>query len=93
MESAFKASCVWCFQEFAYRVGADKYPDYILKIAYGELHEPFDETTFWLDGSLQINALEQVSFLQKVYLRTLPFNASSYDTLRIIMLAEKTPSY
>lgn len=93
LESAFKVSCVWCFQELARRVGAEKYQEYLLKTAYGELREPFEETTFWLDGSLQISAIEQVNFLKKVYLRSLPFSTSSYETLRQIMLVEKTPTF
>lgn len=93
LESAFKASCVWCFQELARRVGAEKYKAYLLKSAYGELHEPFAETTFWLDGSLQISAIEQVNFLKKVYLRTLPFSTSSYETLQQIMLVEKAQTF
>lgn len=93
LESAFKVSCVWCFQELARRVGAEKYRSYLHKTAYGELREPFGETTFWLDGSLQISAIEQINFLEKVYLRTLPFSTHAYDTLRQIMLVEQTPSY
>jgi beta-lactamase class D len=93
LASAFKVSCVWCFQALARRVGKEKYRDYLHKTAYGDLREPFDETTFWLDGSLQISAIEQVEFLKKVYLRSLPFSASSFDTLRQIMLVEQTPSY
>lgn len=93
LESAFKVSCVWCFQELTRRVGAKKYRNYLRKSTYGELREPFMETTFWLDGSLQISAIEQVNFLKKVYLRALPFNAASYETLRQIMLVEKTSAY
>ena len=93
LESAFKVSCVWCFQELARRVGAEKYRSYLRKTAYGELHEPFNETTFWLDGSLQISAIEQIKFLKNVYLRTLPFSTHSYETLRQVMLVEHTPSY
>ncbi len=93
LESAFKVSCVWCFQELARRVGAEKYRSYLLKSAYGQLHEPFVETTFWLDGSLEISAIEQVEFLKEVYQRTLPFSTSSYETLRQIMLVEQTPAF
>lgn len=93
LESAFKVSCVWCFQEFARRVGAEKYRNYLRTSVYGELREPFEETTFWLDDSLQISAIEQVAFLKKVHLRTLPFSASSYETLRQIMLVEQTPTF
>ncbi|MDZ7267883.1 MAG: OXA-198 family carbapenem-hydrolyzing class D beta-lactamase [candidate division KSB1 bacterium] len=93
LESAFKVSCVWCFQELARRVGAEKYRNYLRKSAYGELREPFEETTFWLDGSLEISAIEQVEFLKKVYQRSLPFSTSSYETLRQIMLVEQTPAF
>lgn len=93
LESAFKVSCVWCFQELARRVGAEKYRNYLRKTAYGELREPFEETTFWLDGSLQISAIEQINFLKNVYLRTPPFSTHTYETLRQIMLVEQTPAY
>ena len=39
LESAFKVSCVWCFQELARLVGAEKYRSYLRKSAYGELRE------------------------------------------------------
>jgi len=93
LESAFKVSCVWCFQELAGRVGTETYRSYLRKSAYGELREPFEVTTFWLDGSLRISALEQVNFLRHLYLRALPFSSSSYETLRDIMLVEKTPTF
>ena len=93
LESAFKVSCVWCFQQIAEKVGAEKYRDYLTKSQYGKLHEPFVETTFWLDGSLQISAIEQVKFLKNIYQRSLPFSTSSYETLRQIMVVEQTPSF
>ena len=93
LASAFKVSCVWCFQELARRTGADKYRSYLRRSAYGQLHEPFQETTFWLDGSLVISAIEQVDFLKKVYQRTPPFSRSSYETLRQIMRVEQAPAF
>lgn len=93
LESAFKVSCVWCFQQLARQVGAENYRKYLRGSAYGILHEPFDETTFWLDGSLQISAIGQVEFLKKLYQRKLRFSAPSYETLRQIMLAERTPDF
>ena len=93
LESAFKVSCVWCFQELALRVGAEKYLSYIQNTVYGELKEPFNEKTFWLDGSLKTSAMEQVEFLKKVYRRTLPFSTSSYEILQQIMLIEQTPTF
>lgn len=93
LESAFKFSCVWCFQELARRVGTEKYRTYLKRSSYGELHESFNIETFWLDGSLTISAVEQVAFLKKIYHRSLPFSTSSYETLRKIMLVEQTSTF
>jgi len=93
LESAFKLSCVWCYQVLARQIGIDKYKNYLQKLKYGVLSGPVNETTFWLDGSLKISAIEQVSFLKKIYQRTLPFSKRSYEVLKEIMLVEQTPTY
>lgn len=93
LATAFKISCVWCYQELARMVGAAKYPTYIRDSHYGELREPFDVTQFWLDGSLTISAEQQVVFLKQLATGHLPFRASSYATMKSIMLSEETPHY
>jgi beta-lactamase class D len=93
LASAFKVSCVWCYQEIARRVGGQRYVKYVQRLHYGELRQPFAETLFWLDGSLQISAVGQIRFLQKLHQRALPFKAAHYDTLREIMRVEQTPTY
>ncbi len=93
LASAFKVSCVWCYQELARRVGAKSYPRYLRQSGYGALREDFAPTQFWLDGSLLISALEQIGFLKKVVTRSLPFSEAAYGTLKKIMLAEQTPVY
>lgn len=93
LESAFRVSCVWYFQELARRVGSDRYRDYVVRCGYGELNEPFDGSTFWLDGSLQISAMEQVRFLRRLCNRDLPFRASSFETLRELMVVGNAPGY
>ncbi len=93
LESAFKVSCVWCYQQLARRVGPLKYPTYIQQSKYGQLQQPFNETEFWLDGSLTISAEQQVAFLRQIVKRKLPFKASSYDTLKKIMLTDETAQY
>lgn len=93
LESAFKVSCVWCYQQLATRVGAGPYRQYLRAANYGELTEPFELTTFWLDGGLKISAREQVDFLGRLYRRSLPFNDMSYQALRRMMLVEATPEF
>lgn len=89
LESAFRVSCVWCFQQLAAKIGAGKYKQYLAAASYGELRVPFDETSFWLTDSLTISATEQIRFLKRIYRQSLPFKASSYETLREIMLVEQ----
>jgi beta-lactamase class D len=93
LDSAFKVSCVWCYQEIASQVGARKYVFYLEQTGYGKLQSEFNPTTFWLDGSLQISAIEQINFLGKVVRRQLPFNNRAYETLQQVMLVKKTPAY
>ncbi|MBN2647747.1 MAG: class D beta-lactamase [Thiotrichales bacterium] len=93
LSSAFKVSCVWCYQKLARQIGAGKYVFHLRRSDYGILQRGFNESTFWLDGSLQISALEQVDFLRKVVNRKLPFSEKSYETLTQIMRVNKTPAY
>lgn len=93
LESAFKVSCVWCYQQIARQVGAAKYLAYVRQLNYGQLRQPFNETEFWLDDSLAISAEQQVAFLRQIIERKLPFNVNSYDTLKQIMLSEEAAQY
>lgn len=93
LKSAYAASCVWCYQELARRIGGERYRAHLAGASYGQLQEPFDETTFWLDGSLTISAREQVGFLRQVILRTLPYAVSSYEGLREVMPVEQGEDY
>jgi beta-lactamase class D len=93
LASAYKVSCVWCYQELARRIGPQKYRAHLRAADYGQLREPFDPVAFWLDGSLQISAREQVAFLRKIIRRSLPYKASSYDALRDLMVVEKNGGY
>jgi len=93
LESAFKVSCVWCYQDLARRVGMSKYPAYLRQAKYGQFREPLDGEQFWLDGSLKISAEQQVGFLKHVVERSLPYRASSYEILKTIMLVEEGPLY
>ncbi len=93
LTSAFGASCVWCYQSLARAIGAERYRSHLERAGYGALAEPFDPVAFWLDGTLTISALEQVAFLRRVILRTLPYRDSSYAGLRRVMLAETTEQH
>lgn len=91
LRSAYRVSCVWCYQELARRIGNEGYRRHLRLASYGRLGEPFSLTTFWLDGSLRLSAREQVAFLRRLVDRSLPYRAESYDTLRELMLVDSGP--
>ena len=93
LASAFQVSCVWCYQVLARRVGAKKYRDYLARLRYGNARIGEDVTTFWLDGSLQVSALEQIAFLRALSARKLPFRDAVYDALARIMILERGPKH
>jgi beta-lactamase class D len=93
LETAFKSSCVWFYQELAQGIGTAGYKAYFNRLKYGTGMPLPDLRTFWLEGDLRISAVEQVDFLKKIYRRELPFRRSSYEILKKMMLIEKAPAY
>ncbi len=93
LASAFRVSCVWCYQLVATKVGIESYKTYIRSMGYGKLPDGFDVQNFWLDGSLKISAFEQVEFLKKVYQRRLPFGKRAFIELEQVMRLEKSSKY
>ncbi|MBP7769491.1 MAG: class D beta-lactamase [Aliarcobacter sp.] len=93
LESAFKVSCVWCYKEFALKIGEQKYKDYLKSIDYGNKNIGLDVSDFWLDDSLKITAYGQIKFLKRLYANDLPFKIQDINTLKQIMIEEKTEDY
>ena len=91
--TAFKSSCVWCYQEFASKIGVEKYKKYLKELNYGNKVVGNDVKNFWLDESLKINAFEQINFLKKLHKNNLPFKQNDIDALKNIMIDEKTSNY
>lgn len=93
LESAFRASCVWCYRELARAVGAQRYETALMDIGYGNARIGDRADYFWLDGSLAISALEQVDFLRRMLNRSLPFNSAAFDAVESFMLESRTDDY
>ncbi|MDZ7817455.1 MAG: class D beta-lactamase [Aliarcobacter sp.] len=89
LQSAFKVSCVWCYKEFASKIGIEKYKTYLEKLDYGNKTIGSDVSDFWLDGSLKITVFEQIKFLKRLYKNDLPFKIEDINTLKQIMIEEK----
>jgi len=93
LASAFKVSCVWCYQEIANDVGISRYIKELHNTSFGNqnVNEPVD--LHWLNGTLKVSAVEQITFLKKLVNNTLPYHREHIDTLKEIMLVEKNSDY
>ena len=93
LRSAIKYSCVWFYQEIARRVGRETMQMYLDSLPYGNgtIGEKVDE--FWLDGSLQISAMEQIKFLERLVNYDVPFNKRTVDLVKDIMIVEKGDTF
>ena len=85
LDSAFRASAVWYFQELAYRIGRERMDRWLDRIDYGNrsTEGPIDQ--FWLYGGLRISPLEQVAFLRRLHAGTLPFSEENQAAVRRMM--------
>ncbi len=93
LRSAFQVSCVWCYQEIARKVGRRAYLADLESIGYGnrQIGEAVDE--FWLDGSLQISAVDQARFLTLLWQGLTPFRRDVVADLKTVMQVEETNTY
>lgn len=66
MREAIVASNVPVYQELARRVGLDRYAEWLERLNYGNRQTGSGVETFWLNGPLEISAIEQVRFLAQL---------------------------
>ena len=93
LQTAFKTSCVWCYQEFASEIGVEKYEKYLKELDYGNKTIGNDVRRFWLDESLKITAYSEIKFLKRLYTNDLPFKIEDMNSLKEIMIDEKNEDY
>lgn len=88
LESAFKVSALWTYQEIAKLVGEEKYRRYLEQFSYGNEDISGGINTFWL-SSLKVSAQEQVKFLKKFYNNEFELKQGVSETVREIMFLEE----
>lgn len=93
LRTAIKYSAVWAYQELARRVGEKRMKHYIDSVEYGNCSIEGGIDQFWLNGSLKISPLEQVEFLKRLYLGTLPFSKRNIDIVKDILINDKGEIY
>jgi len=90
LRDAIRASNVPVFQEVARRIGLERMRRHVDALGYGNGDVGSVVDRFWLDGPLEISALEQAIFLARLARGRLPLSARSQTLVREMLRLETT---
>lgn len=86
---AIRVSNLPAFQEIARRIGPARMQAGVDKLGYGNRRIGDVVDRFWIDGPLEISAVEQAEFVAKLALRRLPISARSQEIVRDALRLEQ----
>ena len=93
LRTAYQVSCVWCYQVIARQVGDATYRSVLQDIEYGNGNIGTSVDEFWLNGDLQISAMEQIEFLRKLVANELGFEQIHVAIVKDIMVDQDCDTY
>lgn len=93
LRDGIRVSNVPVYQELARRIGARRMQHYIDLVGYGNRKLGTAIDRFWLDGPLEISAVEQARLMARLAQRQLPFSERSMLTVRSMIQQEGTQGY
>ncbi|MBX7132802.1 MAG: hypothetical protein K1X67_09020 [Fimbriimonadaceae bacterium] len=88
LESAFKDSIVWVYQDVARRIGPVRMQKALDAAKYGNCDISGGIDKFWLTSSLEISPKNQLAVVESLHTDTLPFSKRAQATVRELMLQE-----
>ncbi len=91
LASAFERSAVWVYQQIARTAGQHTMSQGLAQFDYGNqaIGAADHLTRYWLDGTLQISAVEQVTFLKRLAQQDFALSASTYAAALDIMVSDR----
>jgi beta-lactamase class D len=89
LREAIRASSVPVYQEVARRIGRARMQEYLKRLDYGNQRIGSVVDRFWLDGPLEISAVEQALFVARLARQALPLSARSQSIVRDILRLEE----
>jgi bla regulator protein blaR1 len=97
LQEAFSQSCVWYYRKLIDKVGQNEVQNYLDKLQYGNqdssewngsgMNLP-ELSGFWLESSLEISPIEQVTILADIFEKRTEFSDVNIDILKDIMLVQ-----
>jgi beta-lactamase class D len=93
LREAIRISAVPIYQELARRIGVARMNDWITRLDYGNRTIGTVVDQFWLQGPLEISAIEQANFLARLTGGKLPVRPEMLAAVKEITLLEKRGEY
>jgi beta-lactamase class D len=90
LRSAIAASAVPVYQEIARRIGAERMQKYLDLLEYGNRDIGGGIDQFWLTGSVRIDPIQQIDFVDRLRRGALPVSKRSQQLVRDILPVTKT---
>ena len=89
MREAIAASSVPIYQELARRIGIERYREWLARLDFGNRQTGTAVDRFWLDGPLEISAVEEARFAARLAQRKLDASARAQAIARDIIRLEE----
>jgi beta-lactamase class D len=93
LRDAFRLSSVPHYQALVRAVGAPAMQRALSDAGYGNQIISGGIDQFWLSGGLRISPMQQIDLLRRLYHQDLPFSATAMNTVKDIMVTERTDAY
>jgi len=93
LRDAVRTSNVPVFQTLARRIGAERERRWVNRLHYGDREIGAVVDRFWLDGPLEISAVEQTRFLSRLARQQLPASKHNQLTVRDLLKVEEKDGY
>lgn len=93
LRDAVKVSNVPVFQTLARRIGLKRERQWANRLSYGNRKIGTVVDRFWLDGPLEISAIEQTRFLSRLARQQLPASRQNQRTVRELLKVEEKDGY
>ncbi len=88
MREAIALSAVPIYQELARRIGLERYGEWLARLDFGNRQTGTIVDTFWLDGPLEISAVEEARFAAQLAQQKLDASSRSQSIARDIIRLE-----